>query len=277
MASPTKLKQIVNKISKIAFANGIHNSFIVGGYPRAIIMDRVKDDTHDLDFASAWPGEATKLGSIASGELSKELPEIYHRTGTIVFNYEGIDLEFQGGLGSISDTYDIARELEKFGIAVSPLTLNIYERDFYINTLILDLNDQKIYDITGYGVSDIKNKRIRTVIDPTISAKHNPLMLLRAIRFAFRYDFVIEDRLKELIKNSGRFLRKRMSSERLQIEVLKMLQANYEETMIAFEKYNLGDLLKNSDYDIMKIIKDIDIENFSGELDQLIKESPSDV
>ena len=103
MASPQKFRKIIDKISFVANEYGIRNTFVVGGYPRAIIMGSVKDDVNDLDFASAWPGEAVKLGTFSSAELLGEFAEIYHRTGTVKFTYEEVDLEFQGVLGSLSD------------------------------------------------------------------------------------------------------------------------------------------------------------------------------
>jgi len=270
MASKIQLKKIIKEVSEIAKSYGIKNSYIVGGYPRALIMDNAKDDVHDLDFASAWPGEATKLGTIAASELIGDLPEIYHRTGTIKFEYDGIDLEFQGTLGSIADTQPIMSQLTLYGIAVSPLTLNIYARDFTINTLIQDLNDFQIYDTTGFGVIDINNGIIRTPINPMIIAKINPIIVLRAIRFSLRYNFKILDPLKETIESNKKNLFSKYSSERLQIEVLKMLQENYDGTLYMLKKYNLEEVLENKSYNIFNILNNIDITEFDGDLKSLI-------
>lgn len=269
MSSLTKYKNIVKEIASIARSYGIKNSYVVGGYPRSLIMGSF-DDIHDLDFASAWPGEATKLGTVAASELIGELPEIYHRTGTIKFTFQDVDLEFQGTLGSIADTQPIMEELTNNGIAVSPLTLNIYGRDFTINTLTQDLNDLQIYDITGFGTIDVENGLIRTPINPSVSAKVNPMVMLRAIRFSLRYNFRIVDSLSETIDKYRHTLYKKYSPERLQIEVLKMLQENYEGTLYMFKKYRLEDILKNKQYNIFEILDNIDITQFEGDLKSLI-------
>ena len=70
-------------------------------------------------------------------------------------------------------------------------------------------------------------------------------------------------------------LRKELSPERLQIEILKMLKADYDGTIKMIRDFKLTEVLKNDDYNIFEIIKDIDIENFEGDLDNLIKERSS--
>ena len=273
MASVKKFKDIIKEVSSIAKVYGINNSYVVGGYPRAIIMDSVKYDANDLDFASAWPGEASKLGSIVASELAGELPEIYHRTGTVKITYKDVDLEFQGTLGSVSDIEPVMSELEKYGIAVSPLTINIYSRDFTINTLIQDLNNLEIYDIIGLGTLDIENKLIRTPIDPRVMVKINSLIILRAIRFALRYDFRIADPLSDAMTQYKSILLNNYSPERMQIEILKMMQEDYEGTLYMLKKYDMENVLTNKSYDVFKILDKIDISTFNGDITSLIQET----
>jgi len=272
MSSPERFKKIIKAVSGVAKNHGIKNSYVVGGYPRAIIMDNVQQDAHDLDFASAWPGEATKLGSLAASHFEVGLPNVYHRTGTIEFEYEGVELEFQGSLGSISDNQPIVSGMQKLGIALTPLTVNIYARDFTINTLILDLNDNNIYDITGYAINDIKNGTIRTPIDSDITCRHNPLIMLRAIRFSLRYNFIIDKGLKSSIRKHKDIIANTYTAERLQIEILKMLQTDFDGTIQLMKEFDMDNLLTNENYDIFKTIEGIDIVNFEGDLDDLIQE-----
>jgi len=272
MSSPTKFKNIIRELGSIARSYGISNSFVVGGYPRSVIMNSVKEDAHDLDIASAWPGEATKLGSIAASELINDFPEVYHRTGTVKFTYKDVDLEFQGSLGSMSDTQPVTTEMERYGIIVSPLTTNLYSRDFTINTLVQDLETQNIYDIVGFAIKDLENGIIRTPINPQVSLSINPLIILRAIRFSLRYDFEIERRLSSSIRKFKHLLFSEYSSERLQIEILKMLQEDYDGTLKKLEDYELEETLKNRNYDIYKILDTIDITKYTGDLSELVQE-----
>ena len=118
----------------------------------------------------------------------------------------------------------------------------------------------------------ITNKVIRAVVNPKVSVPKNPLMILRAIRFSLRYDFRIDSDLEEAMRKNRKELRDSLSPERLQIEVLKMLKEDYDGTLQLMRKFKLEDILTNEDYDIFEIIKDINIENFDGDISQLIEE-----
>ena len=68
-----------------------------------------------------------------------------------------------------------------------------HSRDFTMNSLQVNVFDCKYYlDRTGMGFDDVKNKLIRTVVDPDIVFKDDPQRMLRAIRFASELDFNIE-------------------------------------------------------------------------------------
>lgn len=81
------------------------------------------------------------------------------------------------------------RPLNLLGSAIE----DAHSRDFTMNSLQVSVFDCKYYlDRTGMGFSDIKNKLIRTVIDPDTVFKDDPQRMLRAIRFASEMDFKIE-------------------------------------------------------------------------------------
>jgi poly(A) polymerase len=277
MASVKKFKRIVKSVGSVAKSYGIKNSYVVGGYPRAIVMGTVKEDVNDLDFASAWPGEAVKLGSIAATELSGKNQEIYHRTGTVKFTVDDIDLEFQGSLGGLADMQDVRTQLDKYGIEITPLNLNIYSRDFTINTLIQDIISGDIYDITGFATRDIYNGVIRTPIDPDVSINYSPMIVLRAIRFSLRYNFSIERKLRSAMRKNSELLLRSFSSERLQLEILKMLKENYDGTMHLISQYDLEEILENKEYNIYNILNTINIDKYEGNLSELVEEKSNEM
>jgi len=261
------LKNIVKKIGDVAQRYGYNDCYVVGGYPRAIIMGNVAKDVNDLDFASAWPGDATKLGGIVAGELRMDMPEIYHRTGTVVVNIKGIDCEFQGVSGDLSDTQPIMEEMHKKGVAVSPLTVNIYARDFTINTLILDVTNQHIFDVTGFAKTDIQNGLIRTPINPYVATKHNPMIVTRSIRFAIRYNFRIEKTLRKAMKENAAFVMSKYKPQRMAQEALKLLKTDYESATELIDEYGLDELLSNNFYNMETIVSHIgDIHSYKGDL-----------
>ena len=59
-------------------------------------------------------------------------------------------------------------------------------RDLTINALYYNLTTEKLLDITGRSVSDIKNKVIATPLDPDSTYDDDPIRILRTVRFASR-------------------------------------------------------------------------------------------
>ena len=64
-------------------------------------------------------------------------------------------------------------------------------RDFTINGLFYEVERFSIIDHVG-GLSDIQNRLIRSIGDPNIRFREDPVRMIRAVRFASRLDFRIE-------------------------------------------------------------------------------------
>jgi poly(A) polymerase len=64
-------------------------------------------------------------------------------------------------------------------------------RDFTINGLFYDLDEDKVIDYVE-GLPDLEKRVVRTIGDPQIRFREDPVRILRAIKFAARLDFSIE-------------------------------------------------------------------------------------
>ena len=64
-------------------------------------------------------------------------------------------------------------------------------RDFTINALFYDLQTKEVLDWSG-GMEDIHRRSVRTLGEPTIRFKEDPVRMLRAIKFSARLDLGIE-------------------------------------------------------------------------------------
>ena len=64
-------------------------------------------------------------------------------------------------------------------------------RDFTINALFYDLDRRQVLDWTG-GMADIERRAIRTIGDPGVRFREDPIRILRAIKFAARLDLGID-------------------------------------------------------------------------------------
>lgn len=65
-------------------------------------------------------------------------------------------------------------------------------RDFTINGLFYDLDADAIVDFVD-GLADLERGVIRTIGDPSIRFQEDPVRMLRAVKFAARLDFTIEE------------------------------------------------------------------------------------
>jgi len=92
-------------------------------------------------------------------------------------------------------------------------------RDFWMNALSKDIETGEIIDVERKGMTDIKNKEIR-MISP-VAFEEDPLRMLRAVQFAARFKFKIEDNTFKEIKKNARTI-STVSAERFEEEFRKM-------------------------------------------------------
>ena len=94
-------------------------------------------------------------------------------------------------------------------------------RDFTINGVFFDPIENKVIDYVG-GQQDLKDKVLRAIGHPDDRFAEDHLRLLRAIRFAARFDLVIEPATDEAIARHASHLA-RISPERIAEELRLML------------------------------------------------------
>lgn len=208
---------IVNKISEIASENKF-DVYLVGGYVRDRILGL---PSTDIDFMVL--GDATKFAEIAAENLKTNLDAVYKKFGTALINYKEYKLEFSSAR---KESY--SRDSRKPEIEFSNLEEDLSRRDFTINALAVFLSEpEKIIDLYN-GLEDIKNKVIRTPLDPEKTFDDDPLRIMRAIRFASQLQFQIEQNTLSAINKMAYRLKedKVVSQERVTNELLLILKTN---------------------------------------------------
>jgi poly(A) polymerase len=97
-----------------------------------------------------------------------------------------------------------------------------FRRDFTINALFYDIGTFSIIDYVG-GLKDLENRIIRSIGEPGVRFLEDPVRMLRAVVFAARLDFTIDEPILEAMDVHGHEL-SRAAPARLMEEYFKILR-----------------------------------------------------
>ena len=98
-------------------------------------------------------------------------------------------------------------------------------RDFTINGMFFDPNEKEIIDFVG-GREDIERRHLRTIGDPAERFGEDHLRMLRAVRFAARFEYEIDPATFEAARRLSPLIRK-TSAERVRDELTMMLTGGH--------------------------------------------------
>ena len=192
------------------------DSYVIGGYVRDLILERGK--SKDIDIVAV--GSGIRLAKkVASKLKGKPKVSVFKNFGTAMIKHHLWEIEF---VGARTESY--TRDSRKPVVEDGTLLDDQKRRDFTINTMAISLNESDYGQLLDPldGVKDLKNKLIRTPLDPSITYSDDPLRMLRAIRFATQLGFDIELKsLQAIIENKERI--KIISQERIVDELNKIL------------------------------------------------------
>jgi len=161
-------------------------AYVIGGFVRDIFLER---PSKDIDVVTVGKGiELAELVYRAIGEDKAHL-SVFKNFGTAQVKTGDLEIEF---VGARKESYD--RHSRKPIVEDGSLEDDQNRRDFTMNALAIGLNRNnfgKLIDPFG-GLDDMRQKLIRTPLDPEITYSDDPLRMMRAIRFASQLGFTIE-------------------------------------------------------------------------------------
>ena len=210
MQLPDSVEKIIHTLETAGY-----EAYAVGGCVRDALLGLTPDDW-DIT-TSAEPEEVKALFSrtIDTG--------IKHGTVTVRLNGKSFEVTTY----RIDGKYEDGRHPEEVTFTKS-LEEDLKRRDFTINAMAV--NDRTgIVDLFG-GQEDLKAGIIRCVGDPMERFSEDALRMMRAVRFAAKLDFSIEEKTKKSISILKDNLRK-VSAERIQVELTKLITSNHPEMM----------------------------------------------
>jgi putative nucleotidyltransferase with HDIG domain len=208
------LKHPVFKVvSQYATENQL-DVFVIGGWVRDLLMERPSKDIDILVI-----GDGPQLAQDVAAILKVKKVSIFKNFGTAHFRYKDLDIEF---VGARKESY--RSESRKPTTVSGTLQDDQNRRDFTINSMAISLRKEtlgQLIDPFG-GQKDLAAGIIRTPLEPNITFSDDPLRMLRAIRFATRFDFQITAACLEAMKTNAARL-SILSQERITDELNKII------------------------------------------------------
>ncbi len=208
---PMYVKTVINVLKENGF-----EAYVVGGAVRDILRGEIPSD---FDIAtSAEPSQVQDL-------FEKTVPTgLKHGTVTVLMDGQNLEVTTFRSENGYSDKRRPDKVL--FGVSVET---DVLRRDFTMNALCMDENG-KVLDLVG-GKSDIENKIIKTVGDPSERFSEDALRILRALRFSSVLGFSVEEKTaKAILENRG--LLGNISAERIGKELFLLLCGEYAEDVV---------------------------------------------
>ena len=188
--------------------------YVIGGYVRDALLER---ESKDIDIVVL--GSGIDLANEVALHLNNPKVSVFKNFGTAMLKYKNLEIEF---VGARKESYH--HDSRKPVVENGSLEDDQKRRDFTINSLAISLNHDDFGTLIDpfNGVSDLKNKIIRTPLDPDITYSDDPLRMMRAIRFATRLGFNIEaESLAAITRNKDRI--SIISQERIVDELNKIM------------------------------------------------------
>lgn len=183
--------ELVRELGKIADAMGLE-AFLVGGFVRDLVMSH-KNEDFDVVVEGDGIAFARRFAQVHGYRVHS-----HSEFGTAVIIMED---GFKIDVASARFEY-YASPASLPVVETSSLKMDLYRRDFTVNTMAIQINEKSFGTLIDYfgAQRDIKAKAIRVLHN--LSFVEDPTRVFRAIRFEQRYGFSIGKLTSNLIKNA---------------------------------------------------------------------------
>ena len=197
--------------------------YVVGGYVRDIFLNR---PSKDIDVVVV--GSGIEIAQAFGKKLGRGAHvSVFKNFGTAQVKFKDTEVEFVGARKE-SYSHDSRKPIVEDGT----LEDDQNRRDFTINAMAVCLNKKRFGELVDPfgGMDDLKERTIRTPLDPDITFSDDPLRMMRCIRFATQLNFYIDDETFEALSRNKERIHI-ISKERIADELNKILLAPIPSTL----------------------------------------------
>lgn len=189
--------------------------YAVGGYVRDCFLGRA---SKDIDFVTVGSGiEVAKEVARTMGRGTHL--SVFRTFGTAQVKTHGLELEFVGARRE-SYSHNSRNPIVEDGTLEDDLA----RRDFTVNALAMKVNADGFGEIVDRynGLNNMKERILRTPLDPDVTFSDDPLRMMRAVRFATQLEFTIyPETLESIRRNASRL--EIITRERIADELMKIM------------------------------------------------------
>jgi len=211
------------------------------------IVKTLRDAGYIAYFAGGWvrdylmghPSSDVDIATSASPEKILDLfPNTVHvgiAFGVVIVSHHGKNCE----VATFRKDIDYVGGRRPARIEPAAPEEDALRRDFTINGMFYDPIGQTVHDFVG-GREDIRLRLIRTIGNPYDRFAEDRLRMIRAIRFACRFDFHVDQDTQEAISRYAETLFPAVSLERIWQEFNKMAERpNFDYALVEMHRLNL--------------------------------------
>lgn len=182
-----------------------YTAYLVGGGVRDLLLGR---KPKDFDVGTSARPEQVKRAFRNCYIVGRRFKLAHVTFGNREDGFKVIETAtFRQNSQTVGEIIEHAAEMMESAGNVKPLEDNTYgtpetdayRRDFTVNGLFYDIKTFAVIDWVG-GLKDLKKKVIRSIGDPMIRFREDPVRMMRAIKFSSRLDFSIERGTLKAIK-----------------------------------------------------------------------------
>ncbi len=191
-------------------------AFVVGGFVRDFFLGQ---KSKDIDIVVV--GSGIDLAKSIGNQLHTNV-SVFKTFGTAMLRIDDTEVEF---VGARKESY--SPDSRKPHVEDGTIEDDQLRRDFTINAMAFSINEDNFGELFDPfdGRGDLERCLIKTPCDADITFSDDPLRMIRAVRFASRFGFDIEDQTFDAIaRNKARM--SIVSKERITDELNKIMASD---------------------------------------------------